>query len=191
MDRCRSYLAITAVAALFATSCLGVDTLAPELPRPIYIEAAFSDDEVVIIEASIAEWNVLSLECLGVPALEYLGRYNDPDGFQPEDFLDDRGVVYREPVDGENYAFLQSQEKFADYSLIGGYATVGDVLIFVENLNTDEIFQHVALHELGHHLGLRHIEDDHEAVMYLGGVSRHLNDSDREAFCVVHDCHCD
>lgn len=191
MDRCRAYLVITVLAALFAASCLEVDTLAPKLPRPIYIEAAFSDDEVAIIEASIAEWNTLSLEYLGVPALEYLGRYDDPDGFQPEDLLDGPGVVYRESVDGESYDFLQSQEKFADYPLIGGYATPGDVLIFVENISTDEMFRHVALHELGHHLGLQHIKDDQEAVMYLGGVSRHLNNSDREAFCIVHDCHCD
>lgn len=190
MDRRRATLVMAVLAALLAASCLEVDIMAPDLPRPVYIDTAFSDEEVAAIQASMAEWDAMSMECLGVPAFEYLGRYEDPDGFQLEDMLDDRAIIYRLSNDSEAYKFLESQEMYKNRGL-GGYATLGDVLMFMEEGDTIETFQPCVLHELGHHLGLLHIMDDPGAVMDMDVGSDHLTEIDREAFYIVHDCHCD
>lgn len=196
MDRRRAALVTVVLSAsLFAASCImEVDLLAPDLPRPIYIETAFSDEETGAIMANMAEWNAMSQDCLGVPAFEYLGRYDDPNDFQPEDMLDDRAVVYRLAEGDETHEFLMSIEMYKKGG-IGGYATLGDVLMFISPGLATGNFWAINMHELGHHLGLQHIKDDPRAVMDVGVDTEagegHLTEKDRDAFCVVHDCHCD
>jgi hypothetical protein len=160
----------------------------PDLPRDVYIEGRFSDEEVALLEDAIAIANrELGDELLGHPVLRYRGRASDDDGFQFADFDDDRALVYVLDPESPEYQWLVevTEDRF------GGYATLSDLLVRpLPRLGGDrDRFRFIALHELGHFLGLTH-NPDPGAVMYPGSgtPSSGYTLADREAFCLVYDC---
>jgi len=159
------------------------------LPKELMIDDRFSAEEERMIVAAIDEWNRVGKEYLGLDKiLIYQGRYRDPDGFDELDLDDDHSVIYR-GQDDRYYRFLSDHNE-AGRTLLG-YGTTADVLLFTFTLDTPEEFQHVALHELGHFLGLGHVPDDVNAVMYeltFDDPPLQLTRTDIQDFCLVFDC---
>lgn len=160
-----------------------------DLPKTIWIEKRWNDEEVAQIRRAIDEWNRFSREYCGEDIIVYGGRLIDPNGFQSEiDPGDQYNIIYKTAEPDENYEFLAD---VTGRPKIGGYATKTDILIFTFQ---DYISAHlyiVALHELGHWVGLIHIGNDPNVVMYpappadrLSGLTK----KDKQAFCLVHGC---
>jgi hypothetical protein len=187
MVRTGPCLVIFLTPALMLASLLG--GCVEPLPKEVMIEDRFSADEERMIVAAIDEWNRIGLEYLGLEKiLIYQGRYRDPDGFDELDLDDGRSVIYR-GQDDRYYRFLSDHNE-AGRTLLG-YGTTADVLLFTFTLDTPEEFQHVALHELGHFLGLGHVPDDKNAVMYeltFDNPPLRLTRTDIQDFCLVFDC---
>lgn len=165
---------------------------APELPRGIHVEAAFTPEEAAIVSGAIASANDrLGAALVGHPVLDDLGAISDPDGFQYDDLGDGVGVVYALDPASPEYRWLADTNE-RDYQ---GYGTLGDVLIAIRlpAAPTDADRQHfrqVVLHELGHYLGLPHV-DDREAIMYSGPGRLALDTyttADQQTFCLVYGC---
>lgn len=186
MVRNRLYLVI--VSAAVAVGCMA----APDLPRDIWIEADFSEGQRNAILDAVAEWNALSQVCLGQDAIIYKGVYDDPDGFKPDDYGDDRQVIYlRAPQE----IYDEFNQGIQEGHFILGIATYGDIVLFSTPKEALDEQRFVALHELGHFLGLGHTPVNFDgawgSVMYWetnDEQAGHLTPLDIEAFCIEHDC---
>ncbi len=187
MDKLRlevlTKLLLAAAAALALAACGRPD----ELPLPIYVEDSWSDEETAQIRLAIDEWNAVAAAHLKEPQLllDYRGRIHD--AFEPEDFGDDIHVIYRIGSPEQVPEFLRSEPP-------GGYGTFGDILLFTFNLCPDcdqypDFLRIVSLHELGHFIGLPHLEH-RPAIMKPGWDDRteHLTEGDIEAFCIAYEC---
>jgi hypothetical protein len=161
----------------------------PDLPRDVAIERRFSAAEVALLEHAIAEANrELGDALLGHPVLTYRGRFDDPDGFGFDDFDDDRHGFYVLDITGPEYAWVRDTTERS----FGGYATLADLLVrpLTDLDDRSDRFHRIALHEIGHFLGMTHSPDP-ESLMYVGPHSVAITGftiSDKRSFCLVHDC---
>lgn len=160
----------------------------PEMPRDVYIESRFDDREELLLRDALERANQeLGVALLGHPVISYQGRIVDPDGFRFEDFDDDDAVFYLLDRNSAEYAWTRD----ALHSDYGGYATLADLMVLSrDELGSDERFQRVALHEIGHFLGLTHSPDP-GALMHGNGIRPDVDGftySDKLMFCMVHDC---
>ncbi|MEK9158710.1 MAG: matrixin family metalloprotease [Patescibacteria group bacterium] len=183
MDRHSARLVILAL-LLAMFGCYQTD-----LPKTLWIEDSWNDEETTQIHRAIDEWNRFSREYCGEDIIIYGGRLIDPNGFQSEiDPGDEYNIIYKTAEPDESYEFLVD---VTDQPNIGGYATKTDILIFTFH---DYISAHlyiVALHELGHWVGLIHIGNDPNVIMYPAaeaGKFSGLTKKDKQAFCLVHGC---
>ena len=105
---------------------------------------------------------------LGAPVLIDGGPYQDPDGFQFDDFDDAVSVIYAIDPASAEYQWLAGDQDRA----YEGYGTLSDILV-TDRLAPDASpenrahFQQVVMHELGHFLGLPHASE-RDAIMYSG-----------------------
>jgi hypothetical protein len=159
---------------------------AEPLPKALYIESRFTEEEAGAIATAIEEVNrSLGEGLLGRPALMYEGRFHDSDGFTADDFSDGIHAVYKVSRDSPEYGWLlevTTRKRFR------GYATLADVLFFVdpEDLAFSG-YRPLMLHELGHFIGMSHSPDP-GAVMHTPPGADAYTESDKEAFCLIYRC---
>jgi hypothetical protein len=165
---------------------------AVDLPRDLRIETGFTAEEGDAIAAAVHEANQrLGEPLLAGPVLILRGSFTDPDGFQLADFDDGVGVVYTVDVAAPAYRYLAAQAG----AELAGYATLGDVLLFEHippGASDDQRrrFRRIAMHELGHYLGMSH-NPDQRSIMYSGNDRLDLDTytvEDQRAFCAIYDC---
>lgn len=177
-------------------------TLAPgclePLPKEIRIDSRFSELEREALIAELEETNqVLGIELLGHSVYRYAGIIDDPEGFRWWKMGDEDSVIWKVGRDSPEYAFLKEK-----YGHLGGYATLGDILMVasippLDDVVTENIqaelrcqFRRVAQHEMGHNLGLMHSRDP-GAVMFDGFVAADtFSLSDKQAFCLAYAGEC-
>lgn len=172
---------------------------AQELPVEIWLDTAFDQEETAAIRRAVDEWNELCRHRLADPqaCLAEVGRVREE--FRPEAFSDDRHVVYKLATDSEWPRDPLDEDT-------AGYGTRSDVILKTHTF-ADSPFnpywpksllryeyllwlQHLALHELGHLLGLMHF-NHRPGVMNKwdkSGYDEHLSEADIDQFCLVYQC---
>jgi hypothetical protein len=165
------------------TVAFGACTFEP-VPKNLYIESRFSDDETDRILAAIGIANRdLGEQLLGGPVIEYAGRFTDDDGWSHQDFGDDVHVIYKVEKNIPDYQWLaETIHKSPE-----GYGTASDILFFVQPGDGFDGSQGLMLHEIGHFLGMMHSPVP-EAVMHTPHGSDNYTESDFDAFCLIYRC---
>lgn len=164
-----------------------------EYPKEIWIDNDFSKSEEFVMRLAIGRWE----EQTGLDLFTYRGRI-DAGEFRREDLGDGAFVIYKIQSLDEGDAREVWEFKDPGYNQDeghSGWATTGDMLIFVPDFDEGEgekSYLHdlfgVFLHEFGHTLLLGHIKDE-RAVMSLGnGFIGCLTELDLEAFCSMNGC---
>jgi len=196
MDRARQALL---VALLLTASGPLLNGCAQDLPLDVWLDTAFDQEEAAAINRAIEGWNGVCLERLAEPTrcLNVVGRIREQ--FRPEAFSDDRHVIYKLATDSEWPRDPLDEDT-------AGYGTRADVLIKTHTF-ADFAFpitwskavirheylvwlEHLALHELGHLLGMMHF-DHRPGVMNKwddSGYDERLTEADIDQFCLVYEC---
>ncbi len=220
MGRC--WLFVLAVALL--TPAVSGCTDYQDLPVELYVDEDFSELEQEAIADVVAHWNLWAgaRYAYGNEIFVIVGTHDDT--FNEHDYEDGRHSIYRisEPVPDEQYlqdlysdsggvggysplgdAFLvmyKLDDHFAnlreEYSrqIAEGEIEAFHVDWYVDNMNYGMV-HNTTLHELGHMVGLLHI-NHRPAVMNSVGPNiyqgvEYLTDADLDAFCLIYDCCCD
>lgn len=217
----------TRLVTLFAAACLLINLsacqmLADDLPKDIMLDDNFSEVQEETFLKAVDNWNRVGREYLGYDIIIYQGRYADEEDFFPlEDMNDGNNVIYNVEERDEWYDYLYSvyiQGKYQD-AAVAGFGVEEDVLLFdfviagvVEDTMEEDdpveefqakylhYLQYVMVHELGHWVGIQHINsmnsDGIQPVMYPEGnadtingfAASFLTKKDIQAFCLVYDC---
>ncbi len=178
MDRLFARLVTVLTTACLFLGLSACQMLAEDLPKPVWIDDTFSDEQEQAVQKAIEEWNSVGREYLGYDIIIYQGRYVDSDGFSPqEDFEDGYNVIYNVKKADKWYDYLVQiylvDKKYGHYDdsgVITGFGTVGDILIFdfsissFHEIEEDEGYsdylhhlRYIQMHEFGHWFGLMHI----------------------------------
>lgn len=164
-----------------------------EYPKEIWIDNDFSKSEESVMHSAIRRWE----EQTGLDLFVYRGRI-DAGEFRREDLNDGVFIVYkvqsldegdaREVWEFEDPGYDQGEGH-------SGWATTGDMLIFIPGFEEDEdeeSYLHdlfgVLLHEFGHTLLLGHIKDGRAVMSPGNGFMGCLTELDLEAFCSMNGC---
>lgn len=172
--------------AVFVSACK------EDYPKEVLIDDDFSGQEEAMIVVAMSRWE----EQTGQDLFKYRGR-TEAGVFQRENLRDGVFIIYKVEDTEEGDAREVWEFENPGYGDEGhsGWATAGDMLIFVSGFGAKEdsvvylrdLFG-VLLHEFGHTLFLGHIRDE-RAVMNPGGdYSNCLTSLDLAAFCSMNGC---
>lgn len=175
---------VIVILALSLLSCGWVD-----LPKTLWLDDKWNEEETQKIHQAIDEWNKFGREYCGEDIIIYGGRFIDKNGFDLKTDPDDNdSVIYKIDKKNEIHDFLVGVAGHP----INGYGMRSDILLFTfpeEAIGQD--IRNVAMHEMGHWLGLAHIPNEKNAIMYQAVTSdptATLTKKDKQAFCIVHGC---
>jgi len=205
---------LTAALLAFAAGC------ARDLPIDIALEDSWTGLELEAVEQAIDEWNTVAGALLDPPGpvLENIGRTEDR--FDIDDLQDAMHVIYRIDEATPEYMELESEVgemngygTYSDVLIITfrlplpwtcteeafhrmlpdddyeEYLASVDPAEWKENCVAH--LRAVALHELGHFIGLAHFTNKPSVMSdseFPDATITHLTEADLEAFCITYDC---
>jgi len=199
--------ALAVLAMLVFTNTIACDVSAPEAywcrgkgqwPIKIYTDPSFAPVEHATVLQAIDVWNSQTLAARRdkEQIFEYVGLV--PDQLDETDPSDGLCVIYNVgEVTGREYWGKLTDDKPQDYA---GFNVGNDAVVATFVFKENDEFEYsatvavVATHELGHLLGLGHIEDE-PAIMYPyvtllvdADGKPILTEADLKAFCGIYDC---
>jgi len=163
-----------------------------QYPREIYIDERFSPEEVGEIRRAIREVNTLARLIDEDRLVEFAGRFSDGNGkFEQSNVDNDRNELYRIGSADECLDFVDDYEdEYSSLDNLNGFYTGTDIGILVFNTErTGRPLWFVAMHELGHFVGMGHVTTNRHAVMHPHACcADHFTEADKEEFCLEHGC---
>ena len=168
---------ITIILVLLITGCIK--------PRNIWIESAFTENEVQLFEKAIDEW-VLATDSTDAliftePGFTFPGRFTEAQWEKDRDF----GVMFK--IYTTDPGFKELGVDFVGMS--HGYN--GNILIVADELKSEKALYKVFLHEIGHTYGLGHADT---GIMKQGVSERDdpaticISKTDLHQFCYDNYC---
>lgn len=153
----------------------------------VYIDDAFSDDEVIIIKKSFVTWESVLDNKLKFNIKSKMKR---PSLFKDrEPFSDGIFIWYLNPRDelDENMAY-EDRKYLINYEgiFLGRKHISGDIVMLIR-YNLNDRFYGVMLHEIGHFIGLSHVED-RESLMHASTGTNCVTLNDAERACKMYKC---
>ena len=172
---------------LFLTSCLPLQhqPSLPSIHRMVYLDWKFSSVEEGRINAALQEWQI---KTHGTILFEV---HYGADPRLMKSRLHDESVLFiirAKPWDPK----VRELDLRENSTVVGLYnPTEHNIYLVMERVIDAEYLQGVALHEIGHSLGLAHNHRQEKTNMfpYMDKSSRHLEKQDIRDFCQLHHCH--
>lgn len=153
----------------------------------VLVSPEFSEYEKGLIESALNEWSYSTKNLI-----HFIVLYNkdifDIDMTENNIIL----PIMMRPVDEDNI-FVQFVDIIIDGEILGFYdktaAPVPNILIVRNRIYDDAEYKTVVMHEIGHSLGLAHLEDKYN-LMYPSSKfgSDCITDLDLKSFCQVYKC---
>jgi len=164
-----------------------VSQVQPHVPHlTIYIDGAFTAEEAEYIAYSAHEWETKTNYIAKINVVNLSDRIGNIDTFtlSPADILLKRSLSNTVEI---HFLEAMTQSKLYGFYKTGSYHS--QIMLVVDRLPTKDAFISVTEHELGHALGLPHI-DKKNTVMYpyYEKISSHITQSDIELFCEEYQC---
>ncbi len=205
---------LTAAALIAASGC------ARDLPLDLYLEDAWTGLELDAVEEAIAEWNDVGESRLAEPGPIFHEAGRTTDTFNVGDLEDSMHAVYRIGEPTPEYMELESEVgemngygTYSDVLIISfrlplpwtcaedtfqAMTPNDDYAAYLASVDPAEFHENcvrhlraVALHELGHFIGLAHFTHRPSVMSdseFPDPTITHLTEADIEAFCIVYDC---
>lgn len=190
---------------LFALIFSGGCVFSQELPIKIYLDSSFEAEDASVIKEAIATWNKQAGVRLKNPTEIFSYGGEGPAFGGAEDLNDGMHAIYK--VDPNKLNGVIGWAPIERW----GYATFGDVFIFIDAMryrvadqngkivetrprkpSDDNLVFILTLHELGHLLGLMHFNQV-PAIMNTKLSDEtdrleNLTEADLDAFCLIYEC---
>lgn len=156
------------------------------LHETIYVDRHMSEMEFILIADAAARWtqatnHIVELDVVRLPILDH------------KQFALPGDVVA--VVVSPDYPDIIKLDQENDEGTLGyfnPYGTAPMIAIVDDRLDTPEDFEQVALHEIGHYLGLKHNEGvlgvDTLMYPYMDLQSNHITQDDLVHFCELYHC---
>lgn len=147
--------------------------------RDVYIDPAFKEEEREAISAAMDSW----IEAAnGLVELKYGTEY----------FCGDKLII--QPVLSTSQIVKDYQNEKKNFGLLG--LTWHDgctwrIILVIDRLSRQNDLRILATHEIGHALGVDHVEDDRSVMHYTyryGYTAGCLTKEDMTGFCLVNGC---
>lgn len=156
-----------------------------QVHKTIYVADVFDQDDVVLIQEAAQEWE---RETHGLAKIDI--RYGfDMSLFESLNHQDDSIVMVRADVDDEIVHILDER---INTTILGYFLTefgTQIILVVPDRMLGREYYRGVIMHEMGHSLGLSHLNvDDTIMVDTMDRSSYHLSKRDIEWFCRAYYC---
>lgn len=153
-----------------------------EFPKKIYIADTdrFTTEQIQLMKNGLADWNRATKGVFDITLVE---DWDPPKAFSRDYEFYDKITLWRRNVNDIEYAYLALQHTF-----FSGVAKGNMIVLTDDSEYTDEEFEIIFKHEVGHIVGLGHLKEEYPGLMHIGGNKGVITKYDLILFCNTYSC---